>query len=75
MKNDNDNLTAIQAKKTANKPKPSIVYGCGGAHPHVMPVADAIAALEAASERAAKAGNVTPHEQADGTVQHPPPKR
>jgi hypothetical protein len=34
-----------------------------------------IPALEEASEGAAKAGNVTPHAQAEGIVPHPPPKR
>jgi hypothetical protein len=75
MKNEHDNSDAIPAKKTVGKPKPSIVYGCAGAHPHIMPIADAIAALEAASEGAAKAGNVSRQAGAEGTVQHPPPKR
>ena len=75
MKNENDNLAAIRAKKTTSKPNPSIVCGCGGAHPNVLPIADAIAALEAASKGAAKAANVTLHEQAEGTFQSLPPKR
>jgi hypothetical protein len=47
MKNENGNLAAIQAKKTSSKPTRSIVYGCVGAHPNFMPIADAIAALSA----------------------------
>ena len=45
---------AIKPKKAASKPKRSFEYSCGGAHPNVMPVADAIGALKAAADLAAK---------------------
>ena len=59
MKNENDisgkstgKQTAIQAKNTTSKPNQT-VYGCA-VHPQCMPVADAVGALKAAADLAAK---------------------
>jgi len=56
MENDKrkNEQAAIKPKKAASKPQRSFEYSCGGAHPHPMPVADAIGALEAAAELAAE---------------------
>ena len=55
MENDKrkNEQAAIQTKKAASKPKRSFEYSCGG-HPNVMPVVDAIGALKAAADLAAK---------------------
>src|ERR1039457_5825450 len=52
MKNDKRKIK--NAPAPGEQPKPSIVYGCAGAHPNAMPVADAIGALKAAAELAAE---------------------
>ena len=42
------------APAPGKQPKPRIVYGCAGAHPHPMPVADAVGALKVAADLANK---------------------
>jgi hypothetical protein len=55
MKNDKrkNEQAAIQAKKITSKPNQAL-YGCAGAHPQCLPIADATVTLKAAAELAAE---------------------